>query len=181
MMERFFFGNTFRYKTKDQKIKCLKTHFYLITICFFIVFAGFVYMSYLYYDIMSPILFEEDAPLSFTLENPPKIIFDNVDNKTKEKIENILSAIKPECFYQTKKIIFTSNLSYLKEKCSIPNCIGVNLQNGKEIIIYTKGKYLENTITHELLHTLMIRGPHKLIYDLADKGICYKEDRIEWT
>lgn len=106
-----------------------------------------------------------------------------------KQLFEILSEIDEDYFYYNQKIIFIRDdnkfcESKRNDNNSKSGCTGLNIGNGKELIIEWTNNLESSKITlcHELLHSYFwSRGKisedagHRIIDKLSRKGVCYEE------
>lgn len=172
-VDRWFIGKDYeKLNTIIDKHDELKHQFYFQT-CLYVLIILCLLLFML-------IVFFNDFEGNYNSEenyNISKIEYEGLNKAEKKNVNNILSEVDKIYFVYTKKIKFTNNITQYCDDCN-----GRNYGDGNLVIVSYRDNLdgVKRTLCHELIHSFVIKDNdnstgHNLVYDLAEKGVCYKK------
>ena len=173
----------------NDKVKYLNVQLWIICIIFSIVIVALV-------AIGVNILRNNNSPSLITtnVELRDKVFFmNNYSDFDKQSINELISGLKPEYQIALNKIYFTNNFSILYKYCprAKGKTMGCSIPSNGEIFIYVddaiyqieEDDKIKTFVCHEILHSVIrtSENNHRIIYDLGEMHVCYKETRVSKT
>ncbi len=147
----------------------MKNKTFLLALCLFVFSVSLLILT----------IFNSSEDGSYSYSYNFTLSYPDLNQEERSYVNAVFSQINPLYLTGHKEILIVRNMS---EYCD--DCAGVNYGHGKKIVVlFRTDKSFKRTICHELFHTWFkrdfpdekeIHPEHQIIYDLADKGVCYE-------
>ena len=107
------------------------------------------------------------------------IQYDGLSPLEIDNVKGIIDSLNPLYLKGHKSITITDDIKKHQAKEGVPYNKSVGgFNKGREIYIqnFKNLEWMKNVICHEILHSYIRSGEiaHEVVYDLADKGVCYE-------
>lgn len=105
------------------------------------------------------------------------ISYDGLSFSEIDRVKEIINDLAPLYLKGHKSITITNDIKKYQVMERIDNKSIGGFNKGRDIYIQNSDnmEWMKNVICHEILHSFIRSGElaHEVVYDLADKGVCY--------
>ena len=169
--------------TDNERARFWRTSFHVMGLFYLVIILS---ISFISVSLINGLKESADSPLTLYSDRniTDKIHFlDDYSIKEKEFLLNIVDSLDVSYKLVIDNVYFTNNLTKISQLCGddAGGCNTIFSRNESKTYVYTHDtlKYyfsIRRTLCHEILHNIIRSNEnnHNIIYDLANKGVCYK-------